>query len=310
VLVEFPDNRYAESIASVSVPLLREEAGIGVLVVERDAPRPYNEREIALLEAFADQAVIAIENARLFSELERSNGELTQALEQQTATAEVLGVIATTPTALQQVLQVVVDTATRLTESDGAGLQQEHDGHLRAIVESGRTIAASAASLAAGYPGPAISRESMSGRAFLDRRTIHVPDVASAVLTEFPGSKQGHANLGNKSQVAVPLLREGQPVGVLVMHRYEQRPFTERQISLLETFADQAVIAIENARLFEELQEANRQLDEASRHKSQFLANMSHELRTPLNAIIGYSEMLQEEAEEIGEERSSRTCRR
>jgi len=240
--------------ARLVVPLLREGTALGSIIVIRFEPGPFTDQQISLLETFADQAVIAIENARLFQELQESNHRVREALEQQTATAEVLEVIAASPNDLTRVLQVITDTAARLTESDGAGLQQEHNGHLKPIVESGRTVAAGAASLATGYPGPAITRESISGRAFLERRTIHVPDVAAAVLTEFPGSRQGHLNLGNKSQVAVPLLREGQPIGVLVMHRYEQRPFTERQIALLETFADQAVIAIENARLFEEIQ--------------------------------------------------------
>jgi signal transduction histidine kinase len=142
----------------------------------------------------------------------------------------------------------------------------------------------------------------MAGRAMLERRTIHVPDVLAVIDTEFPDSRYGQQALGFLTQMSAPLLREGEPIGVIGLHRLEQRPFADAEIALLETFADQAVIAIENARLFQELQEANRQLGEASQHKSQFLANMSHELRTPLNAIIGYSEMLQEELEDLGEQ--------
>jgi len=142
----------------------------------------------------------------------------------------------------------------------------------------------------------------MSGRTFLERRTIHVPDVAAVVDSDYPEARRSVERLGNRSQVSTPLLREDRPIGVLLVQRHDMRPFTEQEIRLLETFADQAVIAIENARLFQELQKANSQLAEASQHKSQFLANMSHELRTPLNAIIGYSEMLQEEAEDLGEE--------
>jgi signal transduction histidine kinase len=125
--------------------------------------------------------------------------------------------------------------------------------------------------------------------------------MAEAIHTQYPDSRDPQARLGTRTVLCVPLLRHGSSIGVLSLQRFEVKPFTEQQIALVEAFADQAVIAIENARLFQELQEANAQLAEASRHKSRFLANMSHELRTPLNAIIGYSEMLQEEAEEIGE---------
>jgi signal transduction histidine kinase len=141
---------------------------------------------------------------------------------------------------------------------------------------------------------------SVTGHVLRERRTIHVYGPREEQLAAYPTSTAIHRGL--QVQAITPLLREGQAIGTLGLFRREHRPFTDRQIALLETFADQAAIAIENARLFEELQDANRQLAEASRHKSQFLANMSHELRTPLNAIIGYSEMLQEEAEDLGEE--------
>src|SRR5205823_5781523 len=117
---------------------------------------------------------------------------------------------------------------------------------------------------------------SISGRAMLDRRTIHVPDVASAIASDFPDSREAHQQLKQRSQVATPLLSKAESIGIMSLHRSDLHPFTDRQVALLETFADQAVIAIENARLFEALQEANQQLAEASQHKSQFLANMSH----------------------------------
>jgi signal transduction histidine kinase len=124
-------------------------------------------------------------------------------------------------------------------------------------------------------------------------------DLSAIAEQEFPGRGSAYRALGIRSNLAVPLIRDGAAIGAIVLRRLEVRPFTDQQVTLLETFADQAVIAIENARLFSELQEANSRLAEASQHKSTFLANMSHELRTPLNAIIGYSEMLQEEAEDL-----------
>jgi signal transduction histidine kinase len=303
-----PGLNFPRAIAVLLVPLMRKDDAIGVLLVARDHAEPYSSGEIALVETFADQAVIAIENARLFSELERRNRELNEALEQQTATAQVLRVIASSPTDLQTVLDRLVETAAALTESEAAVVQQARDGYLYAIASCGATKplidAAIAADLpiAAGFQGTPLSHDSFSGRSFLERRTIHAPDVAAAVHAEFPASQPSFQATGHRSQVVTPLMREGQPIGTLVVHRFEVKPYTDRQIALLETFADQAVIAIENARLFQELQAANSQLAEASQHKSQFLANMSHELRTPLNAIIGYSEMLQEEAEDAGEE--------
>jgi signal transduction histidine kinase len=307
---EFPSTaesaRLAGYRAQVTAPLLRGDSAIGVIALYRFESRSFTEQQNALLEAFADQAVIAIENARLFEELEQRNAELvesnrqvTEALEQQAATAEVLRVIASSPTDLPAVLQAVVESAARLCEAGNISIWRVAGDELERM-----------ASLLGEYPPQPpgsrlpITRGVMSGRAMIEKRTLHVPDIFAELDTEFTdvgSARWADSAYRPRSFLAVPLLRQDAAIGTLVVSRGEIRPFSDAQVALLESFADQAAIAIENTRLFEELQQANAQLAEASRHKSQFLANMSHELRTPLNAIIGYSEMLQEEAEEIGE---------
>jgi signal transduction histidine kinase len=292
--------------AGLATPLLRESAAIGALTVLRMEPRPFTAQQIALGEAFADQAVIAIENARLFEELERRTTDLFTALTQQTALGEVLRVIAASPTDLDRVLREIVETAARLCDAPSASLLQlrDRDGRLAARARFGhaRELDERAGLDFETVRGQAVTPVSVSGRAYLEGRTIQFADMAEAVKSDYPESREIQARLGLRTIVCVPLLRHGERIGVLIVQRFEVKPFTDQQVALLETFADQAVIAIENSRLFEALQKANQQLAEASQHKSTFLANMSHELRTPLNAIIGYSEMLQEEAEEIGEE--------
>jgi signal transduction histidine kinase len=248
---------------------------------------------------FADQAVIAIENARLFEELERRNAELQasnrqviEALEQQTATAEVLRVIASSPIDLRSVLQTVADTTLRLCGGDGVNLQECVGDNLESWVFAGFRPQSSV------RPSLPISRTTFAGRAVLDRRIVVIPDT-HAVGDDFAQGRAIARHIGFRSAAFAPLRHGDAVTGVLVLYTMEQRDFTQSQIRMLETFAHQAAIAIENARLFEEIQRKSEQLALASRHKSQFLANMSHELRTPLNAIIGYSEMLQEEAEDL-----------
>jgi len=314
-LAKYPDSNMiaAGYQAQLVAPLIRQGTPIGALGVARRERVPFTDRQIALLEMFADQAVIAIENARLFEELEERNAELqasnrrvTESLEQQTATAEVLRVIASTPTDLQRVLQAILDTAARLCEAPSGALLRvrERDGRLTRHVAMGRArqVIERAGTTFDTNAGSAIAPTFAAARAYLDGRTLHVHDLSEAVKSDYPDSAGIQARANIRTVVYIPLLRHGTSIGVMSLNRHEVRPFTEREIALLETFADQAVIAIENARLFEELQEANEQLAEASQHKSQFLANMSHELRTPLNAIIGYSEMLQEEVEDLGQE--------
>ena len=240
----------------LGTPLLREGNAIGVLVVDRIEQRPFTDQQIALLETFADQAVIAIENARLFAELQESNHTLTEALEQQTATAEVLEAISRAPADLQAVLETLVANAVRLCRADtGLLLRREADGYRVAAEQGmGRPLIDYLAER-----GMAPGRDTASGRALLERRVVRLADNAAE-----PGYDPAVLEVSaNRSLLAVPLLRDGEPAGVITVGRERVEPFDDRLVGLVQTFADQAVIAIENTRLFQELQESNRTLTEA-----------------------------------------------
>src|ERR1700738_3270583 len=266
--------------------MLKESELIGTINIYRQEARPFTNRQIELLTNFAAQAVIAIENTRLLNELRES-------LQQQTATADVLKVISRSTFDLKTVLQTLVESAARLCDADkatitrqqgGVFFRAEAHGFSQEFIDYVRTVPIEP------------ERGSAFGRALLERRVIHIPDVEADPEYTFTEAQR----LGSyRTTLAVPMLRDGVAIGVLALTRSEPRPFTDKQIELVSTFADQAAIAIENVRLFEEIQEKSRELEVASQHKSQFLANMSHELRTPLNAIIGVSEMLREDAEAL-----------
>jgi signal transduction histidine kinase len=268
----------------LGVPLLREGSPIGVIALGRNSVRPFTERQIELATTFADQAVIAIENVRLFDEVQARTVELTESLQEQTATADVLKVISRSAFDLKSVLETLVESAARLCDADKGTITRQVDGVFYRAESYGFP-----AEVMERWKNESVipERGSAAGRALLEGRTIHIPDADAD-----PDYTFDTAGTRMRSMLGVPMLREGVPIGVLSLARSDVRPFTDKQIDLVSTFADQAAIAIENVRLFEEIEDKSRQLADASQHKSQFLANMSHELRTPLNAVLGYTELM------------------
>ena len=287
--------------SQVTLPMLRAGEPIGAMTIGWAEPDAFDEQQVALLQTFADQAVIAIENVRLFKELEEKNEALTQAhaqvteaLEQQTATSEILRTIAHSQTDVQPVFDTIIKSA--VTLCDGLfGSLDRFDGDLIFPVATHNYTPEALDAMHRIFPARP-SRSLGVGRAILDRDVVHIPDVE--LDPEYKVQALA-GTIGFRSGLFVPMLRDGVPIGVILVGRAEPGPFSDNQIELLKTFAHQAVIAIENVRLFKELEASNREIAEksrqievASQHKSEFLANMSHELRTPLNAIIGFSEVL------------------
>ncbi len=274
----------------LSVPMLREGNPVGAITVTRAEAGPFSENQIELLKTFADQAVIAIENVRLFKELEARTAELTQSVEKLTALGEVSRAVSSTLD-VETVLDTIVSRASQLAGADGCAIYEYDEPtqtfHVRATHNVDAALVERLRAM------PLRKGQGLMGRATETREPIQIADIAA------PGVYQSHIRdvligAGYRALLSVPLLREEEIIGSLSLNRKAPGEFSPEVIEVLKTFATQSALAIQNARLFREIEDKGRQLEAASRHKSEFLANMSHELRTPLNAITGFSEVLLE----------------
>ena len=276
--------------AALMVPMRRDREAIGALTVYRSAPGPFSDTQVKLLETFASQAVIAIENVRLFKQLQERTEQLSRSVDQLTALGEV-GRAVTSTLDLETVLTTIVSRAVELSGLDG-GVVFEYDDRAEEFVQ--RAMTDTGETLAEARRTTRIRKgEGVLGRTAITLEPVQVADIA------MPGAYEGRLreiliDSGIRAILAVPMVREGHLIGCLGVTRNHPGEFPADTIDLLRTFATQSALAIQNARLFREIELKSRELEAASQHKSEFLANMSHELRTPLNAIIGFSEVLGE----------------
>jgi GAF domain-containing protein len=268
----------------LGVPLLREGVVIGTINLGRQRIQPFTDRQIELVRTFADQAVIAIENVRLFEQVQARTRDLTEALTYQTGSSNILKVIASSPTDVGPVLKAIVESASELCEAYDAVV------HLR----DGDDLSRSAhhGPIPVGFERLPISRNTVSGRSVVDKVPIHLHDVLSAEGDEFPEAQRLSRPAGTHTILSVPLVRENESIGAIVLRRTEVDPFSDKQIALLQTFADQAVIAIGNVHLFDEVQARSRELAESLQQQTatsdvlKVISRSAFDLQTVLDTLV------------------------
>jgi len=295
--------------ATLGVPLLREGTPIGALALQRTEPRPYSQKQIELVETFADQAVIAIENVRLFDEVQARTRDLTDSLQQQTATADVLKIISRSAFDLPTVLDALIETAARMADAEQGSITREIDGAFFRAASYGYSSGLS--DFIRNTPVQ-MDRSSIAGRALAEQRIVQIPDIrADPEYTFLPALDSGDF----RTALGVPMLREGVLIGALALTRKEVRPFTDKQIELASTFADQAAIAIENVRLFKSVEARTRELAKSLddlrttqdrlvqtqklASLGQLTAGIAHEIKNPLNFVNNFSGVSTELIDEL-----------
>jgi len=273
--------------ATLMLPLLVGGEAVAVFFVDSRTPGAYTERDLELLGPLAEKLALALQNARLFQELQARTRELDRSVEELKALGEVGQAVSSTLD-LQKVLTTIVAHAVELSGTDGGAIYEfdetAQEFQLRATHQTSQELIEALREARIGLGG-----HTTMGRAALNRVAVQIPDILNEPAYPF---RETMERAGYRALLAVPLLREDRIIGALIVRRRAPGQFPKETVDLLQTFATQSVLAIQNARLFREIEDKSRQLEAASRHKSQFLANMSHELRTPLNAILGYTELI------------------
>ena len=293
----------------LGVPLMRENVAIGLLLISRKRVRPFTKRHVDLATTFADQAVIAIENVRLFDEVQAKTRDLSQALTYQTGSSNILSVIASSPTDVGPVLKAIVESACELCEADDALV----------VLKDGEDLVFKAqhGSIPVVWQRQPVSRNWTAGRAVVDRKPVHVHDLLAPEGEEFPDAREFARRTNVRTVLSVPLLRENESIGSIVLRRTDVQPFSDKQVALLQTFADQAVIAIGNVRLFEEVQARTKELaaslddlrtaqgrliqTEKLASLGQLTAGIAHEIKNPLNFVNNFSALSAELTDELND---------
>jgi signal transduction histidine kinase len=293
----------------LGVPLLREGIPIGALTLTRLVVKPFTDKQIELITTFADQAVIAIENVRLFDEVQAKTRDLSEALTYQTGSGNILRVIASSPTDVKPVLDAIVESACELCEANDALVTLRDGDELVFQAQHG--------SIPVVWTRQPVDREGAAGLAVVDRMPVHIHDLLGPEGEQFPRAREFARKTNVRTVLCVPLLREGESIGVIVLRRTEVRPFSDKQVALLQTFADQAVIAIGNVRLFEQVQQRTRELaasldelrtaqdrlvqTEKLASLGQLTAGIAHEIKNPLNFVNNFAALSAELTDELND---------
>jgi GAF domain-containing protein len=265
--------------------MLKDGRPIGAIAVSRSQVGCFPRRQIDLLKTFADQAVIAIENSRLFEEVQARTRELARSLDEVRALGEVGRMVSST-LELDKVLSTILENACDMADSGGGAIYVFDHARSEFVLEAGRNM--SEEPIAAVRAHPIRLGEPLVGQCGARREAVQIEDITKAASHPLIDVS---VKMGVRALLAVPLLQQDELIGALVVRRNRPGAFSSETIRLLEAFAAQSTIAVHNARLFHEIEQKSRELEIASQHRSQFLANMSHELRTPLNAMLGYTEI-------------------